>query len=159
MDAADDDQRVRPENAHYDLSTKLVQIVRSTNGVILRQDMIEPRFVFDDIVHAWSIFQRPFHVCHQPGEGGSPAFATLEHFLGQRQHSVLIEVPVSQVCVFPTSDLELPLSFCIFDVDSRLGQAAPMLRPVRILYHVKRPIAVVESLFNEGKRQACRTVR
>jgi hypothetical protein len=152
---ADDDHGVRPQDIHHNLSTKLVQIVCSTDGVIVsRKDIIEPRFVLDDIVHTRTVFERPLHVCHQTREWKPLCFTTLEHLFDQRQHAILIEVAVSQVGVFPAPNLELPPPFGIFDVYSSVGQVAAMLWTMRVLNHVKRPITVVKTLLDERKQDA-----
>ena len=63
QDAADDHHRVCAHDVHGDFCTKLVQIVGSTHRVVVfGQDVIEPRFVFDDVVDAGSILERPLHV-------------------------------------------------------------------------------------------------
>ena len=65
-DASHNDHWMRAENVHYHRGSEPGQIVRATNSiVVLRQDKVQPGFVFDDVTNSGSILQRPLHVCYQ----------------------------------------------------------------------------------------------
>jgi len=62
-DAADDDHRVGPHDVDDDLPAKLGEIVDSNDRVLVaRQNIVESGLVLDQVVDAWPIFERPFHV-------------------------------------------------------------------------------------------------
>jgi len=81
QDAPDDDHRVGPQDVHDDLCTKLVQIVCSADGIIvLREDVVEPCLVLDDIVYTRPVFQRPLHVGDKPRQGKALRLSILQDF-------------------------------------------------------------------------------
>ena len=73
---------------------------------------------------ARTILERPFHVGDQPGHRELLPPAVLEHFLDQRQHRVLIEVPVAQVRLFPAAHFELTRLLARLRVDARRGSVS-----------------------------------
>ncbi len=55
--AANDDHRMGPHNVHHDLPAKLGEIVRSYDRVwIPGQKIVQPRLVFYQVIHTWSVF-------------------------------------------------------------------------------------------------------
>jgi hypothetical protein len=78
-----DDHRMGAHNVNYDVCAKLGEVVRSYNRVfILRQNIIQPRFVLDEIVNSGQISQSPFHVGNHPGQREALLAATPDHFFG-----------------------------------------------------------------------------
>src|SRR5882672_5487398 len=54
--STDDDLRMCPHNIHHHGGTELCHIVCADRGhVVVRQEIVEPRLVFDDVVHPWKI--------------------------------------------------------------------------------------------------------
>ena len=70
------------------------------------------------------------------------------------QHSILIEVAVAQIRVFPTPQLELPAAFGIGDRDSRRRQRLPMTGVLVFLHDMEGLVAVVEAFLDERQQHA-----
>ncbi len=67
QNASDDDHRVRAHDVYDNLGSKLEQIVRSANGVVVAgQNEVQSSFVLHDVIDAGAVFQCPFHIGNQP---------------------------------------------------------------------------------------------
>jgi hypothetical protein len=152
QDAADDHHRVCAHDVHDDFCTKLVQIVGSTHGVVVfGQDVVEPRFVFDDVVDAGSILERPLHVGDQPRQRVALGLPALEHFLYQREHLILIEPALAQIRILPAPDFELAGLFGAVNGDARLLQPPAVLGAMGVLDDVEGLFAVLDAFADEGE--------
>ena len=95
-DAADDDHRVGPHDVDNDLPAKLGEIVDSYDRVLVaRQNIVQSRLVFNQIVDSRPIFERPFHVRDQSGACEPLLPASVENLPDQSKHPILIEVTIA----------------------------------------------------------------
>jgi hypothetical protein len=148
--ATNDDHWVSPHDVHDYFGTKLVQIIRSTYGIIVfGEDIVEPRFILHDVVYAGPIFQRPLHIGDEASETVALRLAALQHFLDQGQHPVLVEATLAQVGVLPTTDLELSIVLGLVDGNACLLKASPVFGAVSVFDDVKGLLALIEALFDE----------
>ena len=60
---SNNDHRMSPYNVNNNVPAKLGESVRSYDRVfIARQNIVQPRLVFDQVIHTRPIFQGPFHM-------------------------------------------------------------------------------------------------
>jgi nucleotide-binding universal stress UspA family protein len=84
QDAGDQGHGVSAEDVHHDAGAKLGEVVHSENGIrVLREDVVEARLVFHQVIHAGSILQCPFHVRHQSSQVKPAPLAVGERLLAR----------------------------------------------------------------------------
>src|SRR5688572_24482889 len=146
----DDDHGVGSHDVHHNAPAKLGEIVRSRDGVVvLRENEVQPCFVFDDVLDARTILEGPLHVGDEPCEGKTLLLALGEHRFDQSEHRVLVEVASAKVSVFPAQNLELTASLGGVCVDPVLAQARHVIRPVIRIDDVEGPVTVLEAFGDE----------
>src|SRR6266446_6789577 len=159
---ADDHDRVSPHNVHYYAGTELRQIVGADDRVgVLGKHVIEACLVFHQVIYAWFVEQRPFHMGDQPGERIAGSRPRLDHLFEQGQHRVLIEAITAQVSVLPAPQLELAPTHRLLHVDAGFGEPPQVfslqlgvddvegfVSPVKALFdeRAKHPVLVVEAV-------------
>ena len=78
--AADDDHRVRPHDVYDDLPAKLGEIVYSYDRVFIpRQNVVQPRLIFHQVIDARPVLQGPIHMGNQASEREPLPDAALKH--------------------------------------------------------------------------------
>ncbi len=119
-DSPDDNHRVGPHDINDNLPAKLGEIVDSYNRVpIARQDIVQSCLVLNQIIDAGPIFKRPFHVRDQAGPRESLFRSSVEDFLDQSKHPILIEVTIAQISVSTVPQLELTARFRCVHINAR----------------------------------------
>ena len=119
--------------------------------VVLREHIVQPGFVLDDVSDARTILECPFHVGDQSGHRKFLTTPFLEHLLNQRQHGILIEVSLAQVGLFPSPHFELARVLTALRVDACRRQGFQVPFAFRRIDDVHRAIAGRESLADEGE--------
>src|SRR3989449_2237050 len=155
QNAGNHDHGVSAEDIHYDACAKLGEIVDSENGIrVLREDVVEARLVFHQVIHARSILQRPFHVRHQSSQGKPALLAFGEHLLDQGQHGGLVEVTAAQIGFLPGAQLQLTALLDGGDVDTRGRQPFDVIAAQFRIHDVESLLPVRETLLDEGQEDA-----
>src|SRR5229473_8685223 len=151
----DNHDRVRPHDVHHHAGTELRQIIGADHRVVvLGKHVVEACLVFHQVIHAWFVEQRPFHVRHQPCERIAGSRPRLDHLFEQGQHRVLIEAITAQVSVLPAPQLELARTYCLLRVDAGFGEPLQMFSlPLRV-HNVEGLVPPVEALFDERAKHS-----
>src|SRR5438128_4495699 len=151
--ASDHGHGVSAEDVHDDACAKLGEIVDSENGIlVLREDVVEARFVLHQIIHARSIFQRPFHVRYQSSQGKPAPLAFGEHLLDQGQHGGLVEVTATQISFLPGAQFQLTALLDGVDVDTRGRQPFDVIAAQFRIHDVESLLPVRETFLDEGQK-------
>src|SRR5260370_12286558 len=80
--APNDDHGVGAHNVNYDVPAKPGEVVRAYDRVfILRQNIVQPRLVLEEIVNSGLVSESPFHVGNHPSQREALLAAALDHFL------------------------------------------------------------------------------
>ena len=80
--SSDDDHWVGTHNVNDDVPAKLGEVVRSYDGVfILRQDIVQPCLVLNEIVNSGPVSQSPLHVGNHASQPEALLPAARDQFL------------------------------------------------------------------------------
>src|SRR5215471_14946997 len=83
--AADDYQRMGPHDINYNISSELCEIVRTDDRVEwaleLQPQIVRTRLIFQQVVNARSVFQRPLHMGNKPNKREPVLFRLLPYLL------------------------------------------------------------------------------
>jgi hypothetical protein len=131
----------------------LVEIVGANDRVgMALVHLLEPDLVLQDVAHALSILERPFHMGDQTGPGKLSPFWAPEVLLPHGQHSMLIESAVREVRLLPIAQFELAVLLRFVDVDAGRLQSPDVVPAQRGFDHVKGPFAALEAFFDERQQ-------
>jgi len=75
--------------------------------VVLGKHVVEACLVFEQVVHAGLVEQRPFHMRDESDASGSGGRAGLELLFDQGQHGVLVETISPEVRLLPQPHVQL----------------------------------------------------
>src|SRR5262245_43507070 len=104
-DSTDDDHRMSPHNVNNEICAKLGQIVsaydRVDGPVLAKPYIVCSRFILQQPIHAWSIFQSPFHMSDKANQWKVLFFRVLHDRFEQSQRLVLIESAIAKVRISP----------------------------------------------------------
>jgi hypothetical protein len=154
-DAADDDHRMRAHDVDHGTGIELGQVIGADHRVVLRgQRMVQARLVFDDIVHAGPVFERPFHVGDVAGNFPRRSITRINHFQQGFDHPVLVEMAILEVGFAPVAHFELPLRFGGGGVDAFLLQARQVGGAQFRVDDMEGAVAALESFHDEGHEHA-----
>src|SRR6266852_3937462 len=155
QNAGDHGHGVSAEDVHTAACAKLGEVVDSENGIrVLREDVVEARLVLHQVIHARSIFQRPFHVRHQSSQGKPAPLAFGEYLLDQGQHGGLVEVTAAQIGFLPGAQLQLTALLDGGDVDTCGGQPFDVIAAQFRIHDVESLLPVRETFLDEGQEDA-----
>src|SRR5229473_1621976 len=147
---AHDHDRVRAHDVHCQRGAYFRQIVRTDHRIlVLRKHVVDPCLVFEQIIDAWLVQQRPFHVRQQPRERVPPCRARLEDFFDQGQHGVLIEAISAKVSLLPRPHLQLARAHCPLHVDARCREPLQMVLPQIGVHDVESSFSPVQAVLDE----------
>src|SRR5881296_2280412 len=155
QNARDHGHGVSAEDVHDDACAKLGEIVDSENGIrVPREDVVEARLVLHQVIHAGSIFQRPFHVRDQSSQGKPAPLAFDEDLLDQGQHGGLVEVTAAQIGFLPGAQLQLTALLHDGDVDTRGRQSFDVIAAQFRIHDVESLLPSRETFLDEGQEDA-----
>src|SRR6266480_4441643 len=155
-DAADQNHRMRPQDVHYNIPAKLREIVNADDRVFIPgPDIVHPRLILHQVIDTRLLFQSPFHMGNHTGQRKSLLSVALKHLLlDQRKHSILIETPVAQIDIIPTTQVELAALLSRGHIDSGGGQPPPVFVTEFGIDDMKGLMAALEPVLDERKHHA-----
>ena len=141
---------MRPENVHHYGGAEFRHIIGADHRhIVLREDVIESRLVFDDVVHPGEIQERPFHIGPKPGDAGVGLRTGLRKLFEQLDHCVLIEPARPEVGILPRAQFKLTTRFGTRDVDACTRQPPQAFGTLVVVDDVDGPVAGVDALLEE----------
>src|SRR5271163_1982935 len=141
---------MRPQGVHHHARAEFRQIVRADHcAFVLRNDVVDPRLVLDQVADAWQVGQRPFHVTQETCLRVSSRRPGLEHLFECRQPGVQLEASSAERAVLPRPDLQLAGGRHLWDVDARFGEPPEMFVPQLGINVVVSLVALIETILDE----------
>src|SRR5262245_62069299 len=142
-----------PHNVNNEICAKLGQIVRAydrVDGPVLAKPYIVcSRFILQQPIHAWSIFQSPFHMSDKANQWKALFFRVLHDRFEQSQRLVLIESAIAKVRISPCEYLELATLAGRANVDAGRRQSLDMLVTSFGIDSMDGLLAAFEAVLNE----------
>jgi hypothetical protein len=135
---------------HHGRAVPAVLIDADDHVVAPLHDGIDPALVLGEVVAAGKTPQGPSHVRPHPRPAEAPARA--QGLFDQRQHVVHVEMPVTQVGVFPCAQFEVPCCADAGQIDAGFGKPLLPLVDVRWIQELKAALAAMRTVGGEGKQ-------
>src|SRR4029079_17793356 len=119
--------------------------------VVVGKNVIQPRFVRDDVANARPILERPLHVGDESGHRKFLAAALLENLLDQCEHRILVEDPFAEVGLLPAAYFKLLGVLSALRVDSRGRQSLNVAGALGWIDDMNRAVARGKAFTDEWK--------
>src|SRR5262249_36080268 len=150
---ADNHDGMRAHDVHHNISTETSEVVDTDHGVWGGCD-VGPRLVLDQSFHSGSVFERPFHMCHEANPVVALLQAVLVDVADDREGPILVEGSSAQMCVEPIAKIELSGFLRRFHINSGRPQSLNVIVPTPGIDDVNGLFATFEALLDKWQEQA-----
>jgi hypothetical protein len=151
--AANDDQRMRPHDVNYRVSSKLRKIVRADDRVIVVSPyVIDTRFELNEIFDVRCTFCCPVHMADNAAQRKSPRSVAAGELFEDLKHPILIETAVPEVGLGVGAKLELSALLRGCRIDPSFGQALQMVGVLIRIHDMDGFVATLEPVLYERKQ-------
>src|SRR5947209_2344255 len=152
---ADNHDWMRAQGVHNHARAKFCQIISADHCiVVLGNHVVDPRLELDEVVDAWQVDKRPFHLSQEPCARVSCCRPGLEYLFESHQPGLLVEAASMERTVLPRPYLQLATARRLLHVDTCFGEPPEVFFPSIGVNEMEGFVPPVETILNERAKHA-----